>query len=486
MIGEEALETVLSAESHDERTHENDTDEGGPTEIVDLGDESVEIGSINDLVLVVKGEVVETNFQQVAKQIKGQVAQINEDLKSDSDFKNATTIAKSLRAATKKMSEVKANALAEAEDLYATFKAIDDVSETCSLKARKLEKLIADRKAERKKELLESADYEINEYMRSQSEDFQNQRYTNEVYSLEGLNACVKNKKSFDVMEELLDAYVAESKQRADDLVSAIEANAALLEAVEDDYKDLFLNRVHLLGMTSDLLKSTIEQYIQTHKANELQRQIDEQAEKDRLAEAETQRLADIQAAADLAETELESMVDDVQQNLNDDALVSVEHTATSENLDDDDDLSILDNPNVVKNETSAPQARKVDNRPPSGFGGGARPSVSNTAPQGSPVPVVKKSPEPETVAEPVPADENLVGCYEMTIGITAKLARAQEIAKIAHGRLKNMPEVQRVGLRDTSKPSKLIKTIIDELRASNEHRAVNQIQRILEKQNNG
>ena len=48
---------------------------------------------ITDLVLVVSGEVVESNFSQVADQINYQISQISEDLKTEQDFKDAADIA---------------------------------------------------------------------------------------------------------------------------------------------------------------------------------------------------------------------------------------------------------------------------------------------------------------------------------------------------------------------------------------------------------
>jgi len=454
MTGEQAEMAVLDSQTHDDRNNEP---------VV------VDVGGINDLVLVVKGEIVETNFQEVATQIKSQVSQINEDLKTDADFESAKTIAANLRAATKKMAEVKANALAEAEELYATFKSIDDVSATCIDKAKALEKTIATRKEKLKKEILEAADLEICGYMREQSDDFQNQRYTNEIYTLDGLNACIYRKSSFSKMNEALAEYVTESKKRVDEHVALLSSNAEMLDRVDDEYKDLFLNRNHLLRMAPDLLESTIEQYIQTHKANELQRKVDEQAEKDKIAEekAENDRIAAEAQKQKEVETD-DSMVDQSGDGINGDTLVSVEHTATNNNLDDDDDLSMLDEPVTKENPG-------VEHRP--------NQALENSKITGSPVPVVKSKPKAKTVAH---QSQETIACYEVTVSITSDLSRAQQIARITHGRLKNMPEVQRVGLKDIAKQNNLIETIIQSLKNSNENKAVETIQQILEQLENG
>jgi len=394
--------------------------------------------NITDLVLVVSSEIVESNWADVAKQVTARIAAINEDLKTDSDFKEAKKIAADLRQVKKDMVSKKQEALLQAEAVYELFTAIDTMSEECDKKALALEKTITKRNEALKAEKIGAADREIYDYMKLKSSDFQAQRYGNAVYSFEGLKKCIYRKSSFEKMDEALSQYVSESKARADELEQLINANIERLDSVPDEHKTLFQNRVELLGMTPELLNATIEQYIARHEAEELKRK-----EAKRVADEEAERLATEQAAKQTEIEQPEAQRAEIEQE-------------------------------YKSPESKSPQ---IDNTPPFGTGS-ASDKLLNQPSTGSPVSIVKSDSKTETKEES--------NSFNITIELNCGKQRAQEIAKMVHGRIKNMPEVKNVGLADSTKPNKQIRKILDELGKLGLAHAIQVINYVIQGENNG
>jgi len=385
-----------------------------------------EVSDLKDLVFVVKGQIVESNLSEIAQQISANIDAIPEELETEGDFNNAEKVAKQLREAKDQLAERRDKALQDAEELYAELQLIGEVEDKCVTKAKSLEKLVRNEKTRKRENMVDksyaSCEHHYDAYV-DDCNDFRLARPAIPLFNIEQYPQIIKGCSSFTSMQARLDKQAESIKAQIDTAFNSVITNAKAIDATE--LPALFQDRKSLLLMDAEHLGSEIRARVATHEAAEAKKQ----AEQDRL---DAEKLA--AETLELEETDLDH----------------------NELTTDDEPPFEPDTPEInAKN-----QIVDSDNTPPFGFA------------NGSPVPIVKSAPEPETVS---------AGVYEMTITITGELKRAQEITKIAHGRLKNMPEVSHVGLRDTAKPSKQIKLILETLRNNNEHRAVNQINHILE-----
>lgn len=421
----------------------NNADEIIEGEVTNQESVAPKVSDISDLVLVVSGQVVESNLAEVAKQITANIDAIPEELETDEDFTNAEKVAKSLRSAKKQLVARRDEALKAAEELNAEFELIRQIEDKCDAKALTLEKLVRDEKKRKKERMVDqsyaSCEHHYDAYIDDHN-DFRLARPSIENFNYDTHMDVIKGCSSWSSMQERLDNRAAEIKAAIDVAFKAVMSNA---KAIDDTgLPALFQDRKQLLLMEQEHLGSEIRARVATHEAAEAKKKAaEEKAEAERVAAEEAEKLA----AAELAKQE---------------AAKSQEAPATELEHQELDHQSLMDDEPPFEPD-NAPQvdARNIDTTPP--FGAGA--------------PVSKKTDVGLASSSPAPAtnsaidDGPLYRSLEINISITATEERAKQIANIAHGRFKNMPEVHRVGLKD---PGKKFRAIIEQLKQANEHRA--------------
>lgn len=110
-----------------------------------------------ELAISLKGEVLQSNFPEWCAGIKAVVAQVNQDLISDTDFDRAAGNVKELKAAEDALKDVKAQALKEAADIQALFAEIDDTGEEVRKARLGLDRQIKAKKEEARQAILVDA-----------------------------------------------------------------------------------------------------------------------------------------------------------------------------------------------------------------------------------------------------------------------------------------------------------------------------------------
>ena len=109
------------------------------------------------LVIVAKGEIVESNFDAFAVAVRARLTEFNTNLRTDEDFEQAATDAKVIAAAESEFKAAKESALAQAEALNTLFSQIDDLTGELAKARLSMTKQIKDRREEIQAEIVKSA-----------------------------------------------------------------------------------------------------------------------------------------------------------------------------------------------------------------------------------------------------------------------------------------------------------------------------------------
>ncbi len=240
---------------------------------------------ITDLVLVVSGEIVESNFSEVALQITNQISLISEELDTEDDFKNAEKIAKNLRSAKKQLVDRRENALKQAEDLYAEFALIEKMENKCDEKALALEKLVKAEKKRKRDDMVDksyaSCERHYDAYCDS-CPDFNLSRPKIALFHWDEYQLIIKGCSSFDSMQKRLIKQAAEIQADTDEAFKQVCKNAKIIDDAQQP--ELFMDRRALLLFDIDHLRAEVQGRLARFEAEELKRK---QAEAERLAEEE-------------------------------------------------------------------------------------------------------------------------------------------------------------------------------------------------------
>ena len=149
------------------------------------------------LIIETRGEVIASNVDEFRELVRGALADINRELKTDEEFGQAELDVKALKGAEDAVKAAKEKALADAEQLNALFRALDETGEEIRAPRLELEKLIAKRKEEVKTELVTEALGRLDCAPRLRASVFGR-----------SLQDAIKGKRTLDSMRKALDVTV--------------------------------------------------------------------------------------------------------------------------------------------------------------------------------------------------------------------------------------------------------------------------------------
>lgn len=406
-----------------------------------------QVSNISDLVLVVSGQVVESNLADVAKQITANIDAIPEVLETDQDFENAEKVAKSLRSAKKQLVARRDEALKAAEELNAEFELIRQIEDKCSTKALTLEKLVRDEKKRKREQMVDESYADCARHYdkhMDESDDFKLARPEIEYFDIQSHAAVIKGCSSWASMQDRLDKRVEQIKVMIDNAFNSIASNAAAIDATQ--LPALFQDRKNLLLMDSEHLGSEIRARVATHEA------------------AEAKKAAEAEATA----AKIAAMTVTIEQDGNYDVYVEGEQprrqflkqgeTIVAEKL-----VLVAEKVEADKENVGSPveavdiehtELAHSDLMPP--FEPNDQPEAVNPA-------VIDNAPPFGNKPQEAVADSDVHRSLEIRLTVTATIERAKQIASMAHGRFKNMPEVHRVGLVDPDKKHNAIMDMLNE-----------------------
>lgn len=225
------------------------------------------------LTILVKGEVVDSNFAAWSARLKESIKSLNYELKTDEDFAAADTNAKRLKEAEDALVQAKADALEQAQEVQKLFAAIDDVSTEARQARLSLERQIKKRKYQIRAEIFDSA---IKSLSCKRPYAYQSR-----------LEAAMKGKRTFDTLRQAADSEAAVINAELAEAHAAIEVfTAEHGAAAVPDMQSLEV-------MPIAQLQTELERRAERIAAEAEARKLREEAERLRREAAEKQRKED-------------------------------------------------------------------------------------------------------------------------------------------------------------------------------------------------
>ncbi|MEE9321594.1 MAG: hypothetical protein V3U76_14195 [Granulosicoccus sp.] len=216
---------------------------------------------MNELIIKLTGEIQSSNFDEWKTDLIKQIQSTRTELTTDDEFAAAVDHVKQFKKAEKALKAAKQSALEQAADIQALFAAIDEVAAEARAARLTLERQIKTRKQELKEAAISAGTDTIKAMLAAQSADFQLVD-SGEFLDVALLKAAVKGRGSLKTMKKAIkkvtDSVAVEIENRA----SEVANNATLLDTIETTRAAMFQDRIALLAMPTDRLKSTIDERI--------------------------------------------------------------------------------------------------------------------------------------------------------------------------------------------------------------------------------
>lgn len=220
---------------------------------------------MSDLIIKLKGEITDTNFDEWKNDLLARLKNVNTELASDDDFANAESDVKIIKAGEVALKNAKASALEQADEIQKLFAAIDEVSSEAREARLALERQIKKRKAEIKDEIVESGLDAVKAYIEEQSTELQSVK--NSWLDRSAFEEEIKGKRTTTSMQKAVTGLQVKIKNEIAQREESINANRTVLEKINDDYSAVFQDKESLLLMDGDSLQTIIDERIEYFEA---------------------------------------------------------------------------------------------------------------------------------------------------------------------------------------------------------------------------
>ena len=194
---------------------------------------------MSDLIIKLKGEITDTNFDEWKNDLLARLKKVNTELASDDDFANAESDVKIIKAGEVALKNAKASALEQADEIQKLFAAIDEVSSEAREARLALERQIKKRKAEIKDEIVESGLDAVKAYIEEQSTELQSVK--NSWLDRSAFEEEIKGKRTTTSMQKAVTGLQVKIKNEIAQREESINANRTVLEKINDDYSACLL-----------------------------------------------------------------------------------------------------------------------------------------------------------------------------------------------------------------------------------------------------
>jgi len=225
------------------------------------------------LTIETRGEVIASNVDEFRDLVRGALANINRELKTDEEFGQAELDVKALKGAEDAVKAAKEKALADAEQLNALFRALDETGEEIRAPRLELEKLIAKRKEEVKNELITDALGRLDCALRLRAGTFGR-----------SLQEAIKGKRTLDSMRKALEVTVTTHNAMIG------QARVAIDTFAWEHGKELVLDAEDLEVKGPDAVNAELRRRLDALKAEEERKRLAAEAEKAKAEVAQIKR----------------------------------------------------------------------------------------------------------------------------------------------------------------------------------------------------
>ena len=218
---------------------------------------------MKDLIIKLKGEITESNFDEWKAGVLTQIEAANKDLETDEDFAEAEHVSKKLKEAEKSLIEAKTHGLEQAADIQALFAAIDEVTEASRETRLNLDRQIKSKKEDIKINLVDDALNTARGYLDNQPDDFK--AASDITITRTPFEDAIKGKRVISSMRTALSDTLVAFRDDVQAELAVIIESAKVLENIPVTHRALFQDRVALLKMHPSTLTATIEKRIAVH-----------------------------------------------------------------------------------------------------------------------------------------------------------------------------------------------------------------------------
>ena len=220
---------------------------------------------MSELIIKLKGEITDTNFDEWKNNLLARLKGINTELASDDDFANAESDVKTIKAGETALKNAKASALEQADEIQKLFSAIDEVSSEARDARLALERQIKKRKAEIKDEIVDSGLDAIKAYIKEQSTELQSVK--NSWLDRSAFEDEIKGKRTTSSMQKAVTSLQVKIKNEIAEREESIKANGQVLAKIDDEYSAVFQDKESLLLLDDESLQTTIDERIEYFEA---------------------------------------------------------------------------------------------------------------------------------------------------------------------------------------------------------------------------
>lgn len=243
------------------------------------------------LAIEITGRVVASNLAQWRDVVTARIAEIKTDLQSDQDFADADKMVKFLDEGEKRIDLVKAQAQAQASDIDAVFRALDEIK--ASMRARRLEldRMVKARKEAIRIKIQQQAKDELAAHIAALNKRL-GAHYMPPVPA--DFAGAMKGKKTIASLRDAVDTELACAKIEANAIADRIDMNRQALKGEAHDWIFLFPDFASTCTKAADDFAALLAARIAAHKENEAKRL---EAEREKIRKEEQEKLAREQAA---------------------------------------------------------------------------------------------------------------------------------------------------------------------------------------------
>ncbi len=215
-----------------------------------------EMETLPTVFVQVEGKVTTSNLGEFSKKAKTWIASINKDLQDDQDFADAEKSIKALEALEKNLETAETYILGQMSDIDAAINAINDIKALAKSVRLPLTKDIKNKKDEIKQQILTAAVNELNEFWREKKAQ------CGASFSAPGnteLSLATKGLKTLNSFKDATSETVAKLKLAMEAKVKLIAVNMQIIQGVEEQYKQLFVDTDRLIVMDAKDLSDLVE-----------------------------------------------------------------------------------------------------------------------------------------------------------------------------------------------------------------------------------
>ncbi len=240
----------------------------------------------------VTGMVTASNLAEWQEKAIAVFQGINTDLVSDQDFADAEKTVKWCGDIEAQLKAAKQHALSQTGSIDQLLRTLDAIAEEARTTRLTLDKRVKVRKDERRSEIGNAARRAVQAHVLAINETLGAHTIPMPTTLVSDIGEAMKGKRSFDSMQEAVDAVAANAKVEASQAAERIRANIAILDG-HAEHGFLFGDRVQLCATKApEDLRNLVAARIAQHQQAEQQRL---EAERARIRQEEEARAARLQ-----------------------------------------------------------------------------------------------------------------------------------------------------------------------------------------------